>query len=298
MMIKGAYGVLLCPFTMDGKVNYSAYEKELDFVAKSDITGVFACGTTGEFISLSPRENIEMLTFTANFLKGKKKLLAGASNSNPYTTIEYMKAAYNLGYDACMICPPYYFTMKQDDVVRYYKHLCRQDIMDIVLYKIPMFTNGIELSAFQELITERRIIGMKDSSQNIKQIMHEADIVERKRPDFSLLCGTDDSLVPSLVAGCVGSVTAFSIIVPEVNAKIYELYNRGRVTEALELNRRALRLLRFADSIMFPSGYKLIFEARGFSMGQCQVVDEPSMAGIWHDMKNELDTLLGSVKKY
>ena len=37
-MIKGAYGVLLTPFTSEGKVDYNAYEKELDFVAKSDVT--------------------------------------------------------------------------------------------------------------------------------------------------------------------------------------------------------------------------------------------------------------------
>ncbi len=297
-MLKGAYGVLLTPFTRDGRVDYAAYEKELDFIAKSDITGVFACGTTGEFVSLSTRENLELMTFTANFLKGKKRLLAGASSPNPHTSIEYMKAAYNLGYDAAMICPPYYFTMGQKDIVRYYKHLACQDILDIVLYKIPMFTSGIELDSFRALLSEKRIVGMKDSSQNMKQIAHEYDIIERNRPDFSLLCGTDDCLVPGLVAGCSGSVTAFSVIVPEVNAKIYSLFNGGRIHEAMELNRRALKLLRLADSFMFPGGYKLIFEARGFSMGQCQVIDEAGMASAWSDIRHETELLLSAANKY
>ena len=105
-MIKGAFGVLLTPFTEDGKVDYNAYEQELDFVAKSDITGFFVCGTTGEFVSLSPEENIEMLRFAAKRLGGKKQLLAGASDPNPQTTVRYLKEAANLGYDAAMICPP------------------------------------------------------------------------------------------------------------------------------------------------------------------------------------------------
>ena len=290
-MLKGAYGVLLTPFTADGRVDYNAYEKELDFVSKSDITGFFVCGTTGEFVSLSPEENIEMLEFAAKFLKGKKKLLAGASDANPETTIKYMKVAEKLGYDATMICPPYYFTMQQADVVRYYKHLAKQNICDIVLYKIPMFTNTIEISSFEQLMGENRIIGMKDSSANIKQIAHEADLVRRNRPEFSLLSGTDDSLVPSLIAGCVGSVTAFSVIVPEVNARIYELFNQGKIMEAMELNRKALRLLRLADSTMFPSGYKLIFEQRGFAMGQCQVVDEEKLSSIKQSISEELKLL-------
>lgn len=295
-MLKGAFGVLLTPFTEDGKVDYNAYEKELDFVSKSDITGFFVCGTTGEFISLSPEQNVEMLEFAAKFLKGKKKLLAGASDPNPATTIKYMKAAANLGYDAAMICPPYYFTMKQEDVVRYYRYLAKQNICDIVLYKIPMFTNTIEVPSFEELLGERRIVGMKDSSANIKQIAHEADLVRRNRPDFSLMGGTDDSLVPSLLAGCVGSVTAFSVIVPEVNARIYELFNAGKISEAMDLNRKVLRLLRLADSTMFPSGYKLVYEQRGFPMGHCQVVDEAAIRSLRLAISAELELLLREVR--
>ena len=294
-MLKGAFGVLLTPFTEDGKVDYNAYEKELEFVLKSDIEGFFVCGTTGEFVSLTPDENLDMLEFAAKRLCGKKKMLAGASDPNPSTTIRYMKAAEKLGYDAAMICPPYYFTMSQNDVVRYYKYLAKQNICDIILYKIPFFTNNIELSSFEQLILERRIIGMKDSSANMKQIAHEADIVRKKRPDFSLLCGTDDCLVPGLLAGCVGSVTAFSVIVPEVNAKIYELYNSGKISEAMCLNQKALALLRLADSVMFPSGYKLVYEQRRLPMGQCQVIDEQTIRALRLAVSAELDKLLKEI---
>ena len=294
-MLKGAFGVLLTPFTKDGKVDYSAYEQELDFVLKSDITGFFVCGTTGEFVSLSPEENLEMLKFAAKKLGGKKKLLAGASDPNPATTIRYMKAAEELGYDAAMVCPPYYFTMGLEDVVRYYKYLSDQNICDLVLYKIPMFTNNIEIPSFEKLLQEKRIVGMKDSSANMKQIAHEADIVRKKRPDFSLLCGTDDCLVPGLVAGCVGSVTAFSVIVPEVNAKIYKLFNEGKIKEAMELNQKALGLLRLADSLMFPSGYKLVYEQRKMPMGQCQVTDEAGIRALRLAVSAELENLLKEV---
>ena len=58
-------------------IHYAAYEKELDFVSKSDIGGFFVCGTTGEFISLSPAENKEMLKFAMDFFGGKKKAFSG-----------------------------------------------------------------------------------------------------------------------------------------------------------------------------------------------------------------------------
>lgn len=290
-MVGGAYGVLLTPFDEKGKVDYAAYEKELDFLSQTDIGGFFVCGTTGEFISLSPDENKEMLKFAMDFFKGKKRLLAGASSPNYHTTVDYMKYAASLGYETAVICPPYYFTMGAEDVCRYYERLADEDICDILLYRIPMFTNTIEIPVFERLLQKRRIVAMKDSSANMKQIAHEVDIIRRTRPDFLLMSGTDDCLVPALLCGCKGSMTAFSVILPEINAKIYSFFNEGRFQEANALNQSYLKLLRLADSVMFPSGYKYIFERRGFPMGSCQAEDRPKLIGMKEEIDNELKWL-------
>ena len=290
-MIEGAYGVLMTPFDENGKVDYAAYEKELDFVSKTDIGGFFVCGTTGEFVSLSPEENKAMLKFAMDFFKGKKKLLAGTSSPNYQTTVDYMKYACSLGYETAVVCPPYYFTMGAEDVYRYFARLADEDICDIILYRIPMFTNTIERPVFEKLLEKKRIVAMKDSSANIKQIAHEVDIINRTRPEFVLMCGTDDSLLPSLVCGCKGSMTAFSVILPEINAKIYKLFYEGKIAEANALNQSYLKLLRIADSFMFPSGYKYIFSRRGFEMGSCQAEDKEKLKKIEWKIDMELKKL-------
>ena len=290
-MIEGPYGVLLTPFDENGKVDYAAYEKELDFVSKTDVGGFFVCGTTGEFVSLSPEENKEMLKFAMDFFKGKKKLLAGASSPNYHTTVDYMKYAYSLGYETAVICPPYYFTMGAEDVYRYFARLADEDICDILLYRIPMFTSTIERDVFERLLEKKRIVAMKDSSANMKQIAHEVDIINRRRPEFVLMSGTDDCLVPALLCGCKGSMTAFSVILPEINAKIYSLFNAGQIKEANELNQSYLKLLRMADSVMFPSGYKYIFSRRGFEMGSCQAEDREKLEKLEWKIDRELRNL-------
>ena len=291
IMIKGPYGVLMTPFDEDGKVDFASYEKELDFLAKSQIGGFFVCGTTGEFISTSIEENKKMIKFAMDFFKGKKKLLAGASSPNYQTTVDYMKYAYSLGYETAVICPPYYFTMGAEDVYRYYARLADEDICDILLYRIPMFTNTIEIPVFERLLDKKRIVAMKDSSANMKQIAHEADIISRTRPDFSLMSGTDDCLVPALVCGCKGSMTAFSVILPELNSKIYSLMAEGKIAEANKVNQSYLKLLRLADSAMFPSGYKYIFSRRGFKMGTCQAEDREKLESMKSDIDEELKEL-------
>lgn len=263
----------------------------MEFLSQSDIDGLFPSATTGEFVHLSPEENIEILRRTAKIAKGRKQMAAGACSSNFDTAVSYMKAAADAGYDAAVICVPYYITMPQEDVYEYFKRLARTNIIDIILYNIPMFTGEISIPTYTKLLEEERIIGIKDSSAHMKRIAHLIDIKKHNRPDFSVLSGTDDCLVPALTAGCVGSMTAFSTILPEINAEIYRKFNLGDIKGAQELNSSYLSLIRLADSIAFPAGYKLIMEMRGFKMGQKQIVHElgtDSYAKLIDKMKEEM----------
>ena len=270
----GAFGVLLTPFNETGKVNFEVFDREVEFLANSDIDGLFPSATTGEFVHLSPQENMEILRRTAKIVKGRKQMAAGACSSNIDITLSYLKVAAECGYDAAVICVPYYITMPQEDVYEYFRRLARADIMKIILYNIPMFTGEISINTFTKLLSEKNIIGMKDSSANMKRISHLIDITKRERPEFAILSGTDDCLVPALTAGCCGSMTAFSTILPEINAEIYRRFHSGDIRGAQEMNSSYLTLIRLADSIAFPAGYKLLMEMRGYQMGQKQIVHE------------------------
>lgn len=297
---NGAFGVLLTPFAADGKVNFDVFEKEVEFLSQSDIDGIFPSATTGEFVHLSPEENIEILKRTAKVAKGRKQMAAGACSSNFDTAVSYMKAAAESGYDAAVICVPYYITMPQEDVYEYFRRLARENIIDIILYNIPMFTGEISINTYTKLLEEDRIVGIKDSSAHMKRIAHLIDIKNRRRPDFSVLSGTDDCLVPALTAGCVGSMTAFSTIFPEVNAEIYRKFNKGDIKGAAKLNASYLSLIRMADSIAFPAGYKLLMEMRGFKMGQKQIVHElgtDSYTKLIETMKEELVAVISNFVK-
>lgn len=270
----GAFGVLLTPFNEDGKTNFEIFDKEVDFLANSEIDGLFPCATTGEFVHLSPEENIQILRRTARIAGNKKQLAAGACSSNFDTTLSYMKVAAECGYDAAVICVPYYITMNQADVYEYFKKLARENVIKIILYNIPMFTGEISIDVYTKLLMEENIVGIKDSSAHMKRIAHLNDIARRERPDFSVLSGTDDCLVPALTCGCCGSMTAMSTILPEINAEIYRKFRLGDIKGAQELNNSYLRLIRLADSIAFPAGYKLIMEMRGLTMGNKPIVHE------------------------
>jgi dihydrodipicolinate synthase/N-acetylneuraminate lyase len=62
-------------------------------------------------------------------------------------------------------------------------------------------------------------------------------------PDFSVLSGWEDLILPSLLAGADGSICAFANVAPELFVNLVEAAKSGDLTKAAELHRRVLTLV-------------------------------------------------------
>lgn len=292
---EGPYAVLMTPFDANGKIDVSALDTEIEFLCNSGISGIFPCATTGEFVSLSPEENAFVTKRTCEINKGRKKIVAGIASTNVDRVLALAKNAYECGCDGAVLCPPYFFTLSQNEIYKFYSEVLKKtDFIDIVLYNIPFFTNELGLDAAVRLMTENKnAVAMKDSSQNLKRISLLCDAARRERPEFGVFCGTDEIIVPALLAGCRGSMSAGATIMPELISKIYSLFAEGKLYEAQKLNETIFPLFRLADSVAFPAGYKLCFECRGMKMGNKQVVtlSEREYKDLFEKMKKEINTL-------
>jgi dihydrodipicolinate synthase/N-acetylneuraminate lyase len=67
--------------------------------------------------------------------------------------------------------------------------------------------------------------------------------VKPVRPDFSVLCGWEDLILPSLLAGADGSICAFANVAPELFVNLVEAAKSGDLTRAAELHRQVLTLV-------------------------------------------------------
>ena len=66
--------------------------------------------------------------------------------------------------------------------------------------------------------------------------------VKRARPDFSVLSGWEDLILPSLLAGADGSICAFANVAPELFIELVRSAQSGDLAHAAELHRRVLSL--------------------------------------------------------
>lgn len=266
--LRGAIGVTVTPFCAHGQVDLATVEAQAQRLAQSDVTGVFPCASTGEFPHLSFPEQEAIYQATKRALAGSKTLVAGACAPNLRQAVAYAQLATALDYDACVACPPYYYPLTQDEVYRFYRELAQASPLPLILYHVPFFTTGIDLGTVERLLTVPGIVGMKDSSANMKRIAHLCQL-HAKREDFILYTGTDDCLLPALAAGVDGSMTALGAGLPALVAGVYRAYAQGDLATATAFQQRMMPVLAAADALPFPLGYKLVAQAcHGLPMTQ------------------------------
>lgn len=272
----GAVAVTVTPFLRDALPDYEEIRKQTDFLARSSIDGIFPCSSTGEYPKIAFEDKIRIMETVAEVNAGRKWLVAGACAVSVAEIKAYIDAAKRLHYDAALICPPFYYPLGQNEVLRFYREVCAYaGELPVIAYNVPFFTTEITLETFAKLLEIPNIAGMKDSSGNLKKISHEADLAREKKPGFVLFTGTDDCLLPALAGGCRGSMTAFGAVFPEQIKLIYRHFEAGNIEEAIRAQRRILPLLRLCDSLTFPDGYKLMARVKGLKSGKLSEVTSP-----------------------
>lgn len=255
--LSGAYAVLMSPF-VSGRFDSGVYAEQIKKLCGNELAGYVVNGSTAEFIALSQKEKKSAVEIVFKNKETDKQVIVSACSGNVFDTLEMCKFAGKIGAGAALVCPPYYFKHTVLEREKFFLRVADASSVPIVLYNIPFFTQEIELNLVFRLLDHENIIGIKDSSANMKRIMHLIQIT-KNRPG-SVLIGTDDILYPSLLAGADGSMTAFATIFPRQICEIYKNIKEGKLDDALKIQNDLLPYARQADALSFPKGYKRLYE--------------------------------------
>jgi 4-hydroxy-tetrahydrodipicolinate synthase len=291
--LSGPYAVLVTPFTKESQPDLDAICRHVELLCATDIRGIIPCGSSAEFVNLEFEENATILREIVRVNAGRKQVIAGATGPDAFTTLKYLDLMGNLGLDAALIAPPYYFNYGDDEIIAFYREIGTPGF-PVAVYNIPAFTNAISLAAYLKLLDMDHIQAMKNSSANIKEIMHQLEMKNDVRPDFQILTGTDDAIVPCMVSGCTGSFTILGSLMPQTICRMYDTLGRGDILSAMQIQNQIQPIIRVADSFPFPLGYKLIALVKGFAVGRPrQSISEKTQGRIIL----ALETIYGFLKK-
>ncbi|MCL1862863.1 MAG: 4-hydroxy-tetrahydrodipicolinate synthase, partial [Defluviitaleaceae bacterium] len=218
MPIFNGLGTAICtPFYDTGKINFTAYEKLIQFQVNNGADALVACGTTGEASTLSLEEHAEVVRVAVSTAKAadrKVPVVAGAGGNDTYACCALGKACRDAGADALMFVAPYYNKPSQRGLIAHYTKVAATVDLPIIVYNIQGRTAvNILPKTMYELSKIPNIVAVKEASGDFGQV---AEIAERCGEDFAIYSGNDDYILPILSLGGAGVISTIGNIAPQL----------------------------------------------------------------------------------
>lgn len=238
---------IVTPFGRNEEVDYEKYKQLIEYViAKKYCDSLIVTGTTGEFNTLTIDERAKLLETALEAAAGRVPVIAGVGCASTRETVALAQKAEKIGADCIMIVAPFYCKPTQDAVYEHFRLVHDATNIPILLYNIPIFTGiNMEPCLVGRLAALPRVIGIKDEAGlNPVQITDYYLATKSVKPNFLLFNGDDLMLMPTIPQGAVGIVSGGAHLVGDRIRKVFDLYERGKNTEAMEVYRDIFRLFR------------------------------------------------------
>ncbi|RPI98279.1 MAG: dihydrodipicolinate synthase family protein [Candidatus Aminicenantes bacterium] len=281
--LEGVYVALTTPFSGDG----IAAEKLKDNVRKLNATavaGYLVLGSTGESVSLTDAESLELVDAVLEAAAPEKKVLVGTAREWTQGTIDFTASLPARGIAAVLVRPPSYFKSKmtREALRAHYLAVADASRYPVLVYNMPQNTGiSLEPRLVIDLSSHPNIAGLKESGGSLAFV---AEVVREVPDRFHYLLGSGSVVYPGLEMGACGAILAVANAVPEMAAEIFRLFKAGKKDEARELQLDLIPFNKTLVEIYGIAGLKHAQDLRGYHGGPTRLpllaVDEKGKAEI------------------
>ena len=218
---RGSFTVAVTPFTEDlSNIDFSAWYKFLDWQLNEGVPGLIILGTTGEFLTIKDEERQDFVESTVKYINNRIPVIVGTMNAHTPNAVRYSKEAEELGANGLMISPPYYYTPTTEEIYNYYKSICEQVNIPIMLYNNPFTTNVDMSSSLVAKLTKafEQVRYIKEASMDVARVF---DIIVATEGIMNVFAG--ERIVESYLLGAVGYVNPYGNYIPKASTIICEM---------------------------------------------------------------------------
>lgn len=237
MIFKGSTVALATPHN-NGAVDLDAFADLIEFQIESGTHALLPCGCTGEAATMSHDEQIKLIKFTVERVKGRVPVMAGSGSNNTKEALELTQQAKGAGADGVLLITPYYNKPTQEGLIAHYTTIANNADIPIVLYNVPGRTAvKIEPETIARLAEVSNIIAVKEACGSVDQVSQILALC-----DIMVLSGDDALTLPIMAVGGKGIVSVVANIVPQDVAGLVNAFNAGDLQKAQELHYKMVPL--------------------------------------------------------
>lgn len=252
---SGIIPPVITPLTDRDTLDQAGLERLIEHLISGGVHGLFILGTTGEAPSLGYRLRRELIERTCKLTAGRVPVLVGITDTAFVESIGVARHAAECGAAAVVLSTPYYFPAGQTELLGYVQNLLPQLPLPLVLYNMPSLTKvWFELDTLKKLTDQERIVGIKDSSGDLKYFESLMSL-RAARPDWSIMIGPEAMLPQAMKLGGDGGVTGGGNAYPRLFVECYQACVAGDAARIAAASRTIDALQKIYDIGKYASRY-------------------------------------------
>ncbi len=266
-LLKGIMPPIATPF-IDDEVAFDKLAENFSKWNKTGLSGYVVMGSNGESVFLMRNEKLKLVEAVKKNISEEKLLIAGTGSDSIRETISLSNDSADRGADYALILTPSFYKseMKPAAYLKYFSAVADKTKIPVIIYNVPKFTGvDIEVETVAKLSEHKNIVGIKNSSENIRQT---TEMIDQTPEEFATIVGTASVLYSGLSAGAVGGILALANIAPNECVQIQKSVEEGKYKEALELQKRMLPVNKAITVKYGVAGLKAAMDMLGYFGGE------------------------------
>ena len=265
--MNGVFAPITTPFDpTSGDFAPLPFRQNISRLLAEGVNGIVVSGSTGEAALLDADEQRQLVAVARNELSDAAWLIAGTGAESTRQTIALSHAAAVEGANAVLVRPPAYFSAGATPVslALHFRAVADASPVPVLVYNIPKYTHlALEPAFLQQLTAHERIIGVKDSSGDPKNLAAYREAV----PQWTVLAGSASLLFAALEMGCQGGVIGVACFAPSLCVQLVREFEQGHRAAAGRIQERVTPLDKEIVGKLGPAGVKAAMDAVGLYGG-------------------------------
>ena len=292
--LEGMVAATFTPLDENGDVNLSVIDKYADWIASTPIKGIFVCGTTGEFSSLTIDERKLILEKWLVSARKRFKVIAHVGSNCQRSAMELARHAAQVGADAiASIAPSFFKPGTVDELVDFFAPICHSAAgLPFYYYNMPSIT-GVNLPVDKFLVEGKKkipnLVGTKFTHNNL---MEMGVCIELEQHRFEVLHGYDEILISGLAMGAVAGVGSTYNYIPNVYQAIFDSMKMNDLETARHNQIKSIRtvevIIKYGGGVR---GGKAIMKLIGIYFCYCRLPIKPFSVDEYEKLRGDLDAI-------
>ncbi|MBB4037635.1 N-acetylneuraminate lyase [Dysgonomonas hofstadii] len=292
--LTGMIAATFTPFKENGDVNLAEIEKYAKWIASTPIKGVFVCGTTGEFSSLTVSERKSILEKWIIEANREFKVIAHVGSNCQKASIELAKHALDVEADAISSLAPSFFKPGSvTDLIDYFVPIAQAaPSLPFYYYNMPAMT-GVNLPV-NEFLKEakKRIPNLMGTKFTHNNLMEMGQCLNVDDHSFEVLHGYDEILISGLAMGAIAGVGSTYNYIPEIYDGIFRSMQENDLKTARDLQMKSIQvvevIIKYGGGVR---GGKAIMNHIGINCGDCRSPISPFSSKEGELLRKDLDEI-------